>query len=192
MFVADGKTIPVGRSFELNGVQYPSNWLRLTSESEKAAVGISWVPDPQPFDSRYYWGRDDSGTLIPKRLEDELAVDPDGEPLLDSNGEQIVNTGLKTQFIAEQKQIAASLLAPTDWYITRQAETEVAAPAAVLAYRAAVRTACGEREAEIAEVTSVEGLKNLVQGAPKIYDEATDALIDNPNPFITPWPENVL
>ena len=186
MFVADGKTIPVGRTFTLNGVQYPSNWLRLTSEAEKAAVGITWVPDPEPVDTRYYW---DHG--IPKRLEDEPAVDENGDPVLDADGEQIINTGLKTQYIAEQKQIAGSLLAPTDWYITRQFETAVDVPAEILDYRAAVRSTSGAREAEIASVTSVEELKALLNNSPTIYDEVTESMVPNPAPFATPWPESL-
>ena len=185
MFVADGKTIPVGRSFTLNNVQYPANWLRLTSEAEKAAVGITWVPDPTPVDGRYYWSEGN-----PKRLEDEPAVDENGDPVLDADGEQVINTGLKTQFIAEQKHTAGTLLAPTDWYIVRQMETAEEVPAAVLTYRAAVRTACGAREADIAGCTSVGGLKSLMEGQPEVYDEATGSMVDNTAAFITPWPES--
>ena len=187
MFVADGKILRVGKAFTLGDTQYPANWLRLTSDAEKAAVGITWVADPTPVDTRYYWSEGN-----PKRLEDEPAVDENGDPVLDAEGEQVINTGLKTQFIAEQKQIAGSLLAPTDWYITRQAETAEEVPAAVLTYRAAVRTACGAREADISGCTNVGGLKSLMEGQPKVYDAATDSMVANTAPFITPWPENVL
>jgi len=185
MFVADGKTIPVGRSFTLNDVQYPANWLRLTSDAEKAAIGITWVPDPTPVDGRYYWSEGN-----PKQLEDEPAVDENGDPIVDSDGEQVINTGLKTQLITEQKQTAGILLAPTDWYIVRQMETTEEVPTAVLDYRAAVRAACGSREAEIASCTSVVELERLMKASPKVYDQATGSLVDNTAAFITPWPES--
>ena len=95
MFVtADGKVIPVDTPFTLGDLRFPSNWLRLTSEADKKAVGIRWVSDPEPVDNRFYWDKD-----LPKKIED-----------------------LKSQWVTQQKQTASTLLAPTDWYITRLVE----------------------------------------------------------------------
>ena len=190
MFVADGKTIRVGKAFTLNGIQYPANWLRLATERDKELAGISWVPDPEPYDSRFYWGRNESGTLLPKRLEDEPAVDENGDAVLDGDGEQVINTGLKTEWVQRQKEIAGSLLSPSDWYVTRKAEDPTAEiPAAVSTYRAAVRTTCGTREEEIKACTTTAELAALLTNQPKVYDEATDSMVANTEPFITPWPE---
>lgn len=134
MFVAGGKVIPVDVPFTLNGMQFPANWLRLSSEKDKKAAGIYWQPDPEPVDQRFYW---DHG--IPKDLED-----------------------LKKQWIAQQKQTAGTILAPTDWYITRQFETSLDVPVEILEYRAAVRRISGEREVQIAACESVGDLATLV------------------------------
>jgi len=134
MFVAGGKVIPVDVPFTLNGLHFPANWLRLSSEEDKKAAGISWQPDPEPVDQRFYW---DHG--IPKNLED-----------------------LNKQWIAQQKQTAGTLLASTDWYITRQFETSLDVPAEILDYRAAVRRVSGEREVQIAACESVSDLAELV------------------------------
>jgi hypothetical protein len=134
MFVAGGKVIPVDVPFTLNGLHFPANWLRLSSEEDKKAAGISWQPDPEPVDQRFYW---DHG--IPKNLED-----------------------LKKQWIAQQKQTAGTLLASTDWYITRQFETSLDVPAEILDYRAEVRRISGEREVQIAACESVGDLAELV------------------------------
>ena len=134
MFVAGGKVIPVDVPFTLNGLQFPANWLRLSSEEDKKAAGISWQPDPEPVDQRFYW---DHG--ISKDLKD-----------------------LKKQWIAQQKQTASTLLAATDWYITRQFETSLEAPAEILDYRAEVRRISGEREVQIAACKSVGDLAELV------------------------------
>lgn len=134
MFVAGGKVIPVDVPFTLNGLQFPANWLRLSSEEDKKAAGISWQPDPEPVDQRFYW---DHG--IPKNLED-----------------------LKKQWIAQQKQTAGTLLASTDWYITRQFETSLDVPAEILDYRSEVRRVSGEREVQIAACKSVGDLAELV------------------------------
>ena len=185
-FLLNGQPLRVGRPFtDADGVQYPSNWLRLASEADKAAIGITWEPDPAPVDTRFYWDHD-----LPKRLEDEPAVDKDGDPVVDADGVQIINKGLKTEWVAQQKQIAGSLLASSDWYVTRKAEDPTAEiPAAVATYRAAVRTTSGTREAEINACTTTEELAALLTNPAQVYDEATDSMVANTEPFITPFPE---
>ena len=97
---------------------------------------------------------------------------------------------MKTEWVAKQKEIAGSLLAPTDWYVTRKAEDPTAGiPAAVATYRAAVRTTSGTREAEINVCTTTEELAALVTAQPVVYVEATGAAEPNPEPFLTPFPE---
>jgi len=189
-FLLNGQPLAVDRPFSLpNGTQYPANWLRLSSEEDKAAIGIVWEPDPEPVDHRFYWDRNAEGELIPRLLEDEPAVDENGEPVLDAEGQPVINKGIKGQWKAQQKQTAGTLLAPSDWYIIRYQENGTEVPAAVLEYRAAVRAASGAREAEIAGVSSVEELKELVDGQPTIYDADSDAMVPNPGLFLTPWPE---
>jgi len=187
-YVLNGKKLRVGKAFvdPATSIQYPANWLRLASEADKAAIGVVWEVDPAPVDGRFYWSEGN-----PKRLEDENATDENGDPVLDADGNQVVNYGLKTQWTAQQKQIAGTLLAPTDWYVTRKAETDAAIPAAVLAYRASVRTICGTREAEIAACTTTDELVALLTNPAQVYDEATDSMVANTEPFITPWPEQV-
>jgi hypothetical protein len=196
MLVLDGKPLAYDRPFTHDGIQYPANWLRLSSPEEKAAIGIEERPNPPSWDQRFYWGYDNDGELIPKQLNDEPAFDEEGSPQLDDNGEPVLTTGLKTQWIATQKQIAETLLAPTDWYVVRKAETDAAIPADVLLYREQVRSICGDREAEIAACTSNEQFKELLFGAQEIVtleeDPDTGEMIEqrqaNPN-VATAWPE---
>lgn len=184
-FVLDGKTLRVGAAFtDANGTQYPANWLRLTTLAEKEAIGITEVPDPAPVDTRFYWDHD-----LPKRLEDEPAVDENGDPVLDADGVQIINYGLKTEWVAKQKEIAGSLLASSDWYVTRKAEDPTAEiPAAVATYRAAVRTTSGTREAEINACTTTEELAALLTNPAQVMNDDGE-MVANTEPFITPFPE---
>lgn len=47
--------IPIGVAFELDGVNYPSNWLEKTTEEERQKLGIYEVlPDADARDSKYY------------------------------------------------------------------------------------------------------------------------------------------
>ena len=169
----DGRKLRQGRSFtDSNGTQYPSNWLKLSSNEDKARVGITWKPDPAPFDSRYYYSAGN-----PRPVADGI----------DENGNEY--TGLKTNFAKEQKTTAGQMLSNTDWYVTRKAETGVDVPADVSTYRAAVRSVCNAREVEIASVTTTEELVALMKAPTQVYDLNTDTMVVNPEPYLTPWPE---
>ena len=67
MLVLDGKTLVYDRPFSHDGINYPANWLRLTTLAEKQAIGIVEQPDPvtQGYDQRFWWGVDN-----PKDLDD--------------------------------------------------------------------------------------------------------------------------
>jgi hypothetical protein len=136
--------IRVGRSWhDDNGITHPTNWA-VWSDEDKAAAGLVWEDDPAPYDSQFWWSAD-----TPKALDDVNEVDQNGQPILDSDGNQIVTLGLKSVHKAIVKKQAAGLLAATDWYVTRNAETGTAIPSDVTTYRAAVRTASGTIESAI-------------------------------------------
>jgi len=157
MLLLDGKQLVPGRPFTHNGIQYPANWLRLTSWEEKSAIGITEVPDPAPVDTRFYWDHD-----LPKRLEDEPAVDEDGDPVLDENGVQVINTGLKTQWKKQQDETAYSLLAPTDWYVVRKSEVGTEIPVGITSFRVGVRDISEQRKSAIGLATDVPSLVGIV------------------------------
>ena len=115
MFLLDNKTLPMDAPFKHNGVQYPANWLRLTSLEEKQAIGITEVEDTTvQYDDRFYWGPDRSKDL----------------------------TELKTLWTETVKQTANSLLSQTDWMVIRKVERDVAIPEATATYRTAVLAEC--------------------------------------------------
>jgi hypothetical protein len=162
MFMLNDRPLAVDTPFTHNGIQYPANWLRLSSASEKAAIGITEVADPVPHDDRFYWAPG-----VPKTLEDRAEVDKDGNPMLDADGKQIVTKGLKSTMIAQIKVTAGSLLSQTDWMVIRKAERNVEIPASIAAYRAAVVAAADANEAAISACASVEALAALQLNWPK-------------------------
>jgi hypothetical protein len=169
MFLLNNQPLAVDTPFTANEIQYPANWLRLSSAEEKAAIGITEVPDPVRADDRFYWNGD---STLPKALEDREEVDQDGNPMfvkvydpvtesmVDST-ERLVTKGLKSNFIAQVKQTAGTILAQTDWMVIRKAERDVAIPTATVAYRASVVAKATELEASITAVTTVEQLASL-------------------------------
>ena len=156
-FKLDGKTLPVDVAFTSKGINYPANWLRLTTLDEKKSIGITEVADPATYDQRVYWSESKA-----RELEDKNAKDKDGNLLKDSNGKQIVDIGLKTGWITIQKETASSLLTPYDWYIIRKIEETTDIPAEVSKYRDDVRSACSERETKIKAALDVTALKKLI------------------------------
>jgi len=142
MFLLSGNRLAEGTSFyDANGTQYPPQWLNVSTEEQKAAIGITWVADPAPFDTRFYWDTD-----LPKALEDKL--EEDGS----------TTKGLKTTFKAQVKDTANKLLAQTDWYVIRKAERSVDIPTNVVTKRATIITEADRLETAITSVTTVEAL----------------------------------
>ena len=133
------------------------------SDAEKTAAGLVWEDDPAPFDNRFYWAAD-----IPRALDD--VTEEDGS----------VTLGLKSQYKAQTKVTAGSLLAPTDWHVVKAAEVEsYSVPADVSQYRTDVRAASNTIEA------AIDGAADL---------DAFIALFDAPedgNAPINDWPDEV-
>ena len=116
----------------------------------------------------------------PKILEDRLEVNEDNTPMyvkvwdatansgqgamVDST-EQMVTKGLKSQYKAQFKQTANSLLAQTDWMVIRKAERNVAIPDDVATKRAAVLTECDRLIAAVTAASDMTAFITAVQSA---------------------------
>jgi len=163
------RVIRIGRSFTHGEITYPSNWIVKSSDAEKQAIGMIWEDDPVRVSDVYYWSGDINN---PKALEDKEEVDEDGNPLyvqvLDNtdpdnpvmvdSDERLVTKGLKSTMIAQVKHTAGTMLASTDWYVTRKVERNVDIPADVTAKRLAIVAESERLETAIAGVTTVEQL----------------------------------
>ena len=53
-FKLDNKILSTDVAFTSNGINYPANWLRLTTLDEKKAIGISEVANEATYDERFY------------------------------------------------------------------------------------------------------------------------------------------
>ena len=141
MFLLNGEPLAIDTPFTADDIQYPANWLRLSTLEEKEAIGITEVPDPEPYDQRFYWGYDADGNLIPK-----------------DHGE------LVEQWVAQTRTTAGTLLAPTDWQVIRQLDNGTEMPADVKASRQDIRTACNGKVAAIEATTSTDELAAYITG----------------------------
>ena len=152
MFMLYNKPLALDTPFTHNEIQYPANWIRLASQEERAAIGITEVDDPASYDDRFYWGVDN-----PKQLEDEIVIAEEGQDF--PTYEQ---KGLKSQWSAQIKDTTNKLLAATDWMVIRKAERDVAIPESTATYRAAVLVECDRLLAAIESAADVDELASTL------------------------------
>ena len=172
MYKVNNKPLPLDRAFTLGDIQYPANFLRLASEADKTALGITWEAEATRADDRFYWNGDINN---PKALEDREEVDEDGnpmyvkvlgevdgEPAMVDSDERLVTKGLKSQWVAQVKATAGTMLAGSDWMVIRKAERDVAIPADVVAKRAAIVAEADRLEVAINACADVAALIEVV------------------------------
>ena len=140
--LADGRPLAIDTPFAWGNVSYPANWLRLSSPEERAAIGITEVPDPPVYDQRFYWGYDQDGKLIPKD-----------------------HTQLVEQWTQQTRTTANTLLAPTDWIIIREADNGKPADPLLKTWREDIRLATGVKNTAIRDTADTAALAAYITGA---------------------------
>ena len=183
-FINNPKSVVIG------DVRYPAKIFQLWTTAEKEAIGIyEIISDKTNYKNPAYYNNTNStytfandkvteswGTATPKRLEDENAIDEDGNDILDNDGNQIINYGLKNEKKKIIKQQASGLLTPTDWYVGKASEVaDYNVPENITNYRSEVRAKSNEMENQIDSCTTVEELETLYT-----YTEKEDGTITRP------------
>jgi len=142
MFLLNGQPLAVDTPFtDAKGTKYPANWLRLSTAEEKAAIGITEVPDPAQYDQRFYWGYDAEGHLIPK-----------------DHGQ------LVEQWSQQTRTTAGTLLAPSDWMVIREADNGTVVSQDWKDWRESIRVAAGIKNAAIAMTADTDALAGYITG----------------------------
>ena len=139
MFLLNGVTLPTDAGFidPATGIQYPANFLRLSSPEDRAAIGITEAPGPAWYDQRFYWS-----------------------PELPKDHQQLVE-----QWVAQTRTTANTLLAPTDWQVIRESDNGKPMDAATKAERQRIRDAAGTKVAAINATTTTEELAAYITSA---------------------------
>jgi len=136
MFMLNGQPLALDTPFIAGHIQYPANWLRLTSLEEKLAIGINEVAEAPTYDDRFYWGPGN-----PKDIDT-----------------------LKANWTTNVNQMAYSMLAQSDWMVTRKAEIGTDIPDDWAVYRAQVRIDCAMNKDLITQAADTEALVAVVTG----------------------------
>ena len=130
--------------------------------------GAKEIIDGNREDERFYWVTFDSYSVgetyvtrnyvnTPKALEDVTETPEGGEP--------ITTQGLKSQYIAQFKQTANSMLSSTDWTVIRKVERNVDIPADVATKRAAILAECDRLTAAVTAAQDMPSFITAVQSA---------------------------
>ena len=135
-----------GTAFTLGDVQYPANWLNMSTAEEKAAIGLQEVViENQPADERFYW----------------VSENLDGATLTYVNTPKDLDT-LKSNWKDQVNNIVYTTLQPSDYMPARAFETGEPMDEAWKTYRSEVRAYATSTKESIDACTTVDELANIV------------------------------
>jgi hypothetical protein len=137
--------------------------------------GAREIVEGEQLDQRFYWVTFDRYDVqpdkvvrlyvnTPKALED-VTETPEGAT------KAVTTKGLKSQYVAQFKQTANSMLATTDWTVIRKAERNVDIPADVAAQRAKILAECDRLAAAVTAAQDMPAFILAVQSANWSSDE---------------------
>ena len=153
MLKLNNKPLSYDRAFTHDGIQYPANWLRLSSLEERNAIGITEESDAPSWDQRFYWGVDN-----PKD-----------------------HTQLVEQWVGQVKQTAGSMLSQTDWYVIRLSDSARPIPISVQQERSDIRRFSNEKEAAIEATTTTAELAAYVTSSGfTLWKELEEVVVEEP------------
>jgi len=185
------KTFNNPRKLVINDIRYSTKIYSLWSVEEKKAIGLYEVEydNTNKKDEEWYINTNQTltydssgdkvvasyGTATARLLENRNEVDDEGNPLLDSDGNQVVTKGLKTNKKEMIDRQCAGLLQDSDWRVIRAKETGATLNAGWKTWRASVRTKCNSMQDQIDGASDVDALATLFT-----YTEQEDKSVTRP------------
>ena len=142
----DGQYINEGQAFTIDGVQYPQNWLNLSTPEEKAAIGLEEViATNSPANDQYYWVSTElnKATLTyvntPKNLTD-----------------------VKSNALSTINNTAYTILQPSDWMVVKSVETSTPINPDWNSYRASVRATADSTRTAVTAAADVDAVATIM------------------------------
>lgn len=142
----DGQYIYAGNQFTIDGVEYPANWLNLSTAEEKAAIGLEEViATNSPANDQYYW----------------VSTELNEATLTYVNTPKDLDT-VKSNSITQINQTAYSILLPSDWMVVKSVETGTQVPANWNTWRQSIRTTADTSRTAVAAATDVDEVQTIM------------------------------
>lgn len=137
-----GQYIQEGTPFTINGVQYPANFLNLSTPTEKTAIGLEEViATNNPSNDKFYW----------------VSSSLSGAELTYTNTPKDLDTCKSTE-VSATRATAYSILLPSDWMVVKAFETSTPMDAAWSTWRSTIRA---ETEAQITAINACTTIEEL-------------------------------
>ena len=142
----DGQYIQENTPFTIDGVQYPANWLNLSTPEEKAALGLEEVvATNSPANDQYYW----------------VSTELNGASLTYVNTPKDLTT-VKSNALDQVNNIAYTTLQPSDWMVVKSVETSTKINADWNTYRANVRSCADNAKTMITGAPDVDAVAGIM------------------------------
>jgi hypothetical protein len=155
MYYANDRKLPLNRAFTLNDISYPSNWLAVASEQDRANAGIEQREEPvlRFKNEKFYYNTVQDGvvTSTPKDLD-----------------------MLKRGMIAQANRTAHQMLAQSDWMVVKQTETSTGILPQWADYRAAVRAEANRQCDHINAAPNIDSLETVKPNWPEDPDAVAE------------------
>ena len=143
----DGQYISEGNAFTIGDIQYPNNWLNLSTPEEKLAIGLEEViATNSPDNDTYYWVTStlNKASLTYTNIPKDLAQ-------------------VKTNAVSQINATAYSILLPSDWMAVKAFETSTPIDPTWNGWRAMIRTEAANAITAINAATDVDAVATAVQ-----------------------------
>ena len=142
----DGQYIQEGNAFTIDGIQYPQNWLNLSTPEQKAEIGLEEVvATNSPANDQYYW----------------VSTELNGPTLTYINTPKDLTT-VKDNAFTQVNSTAYSILLPSDWMVVKAFETSTKINADWNTYRANVRATADATRTAITGASDVNAVATIM------------------------------
>jgi len=142
----DGQYIQEGTQFTIDGVEYPSNWLNLSTPEQKEAIGLEEViATNSPANDQYYW----------------VSTELNEATLTYVNTPKDLDT-VKSSSVTQINQTAYSILLPSDWMVVKSVETNTPMSTEWNTWRQSIRTTADTSRLAVVEATDVDEVQTIM------------------------------
>ena len=142
----DGQYINEGQAFTIGDVQYPQNWLNLSTPEEKSAIGLEEVvATNSPANDQYYW----------------VSTELNGPSLTYINTPKDLTT-VKSNSLSQINNTAYTILQPSDWMVVKAFETSTPINPDWNTYRASIRATADSTRTAVTAAQNVDAVATIM------------------------------
>jgi hypothetical protein len=144
--------IPAGSQFTWNGIDYPSNWVNLSSPEEKAAIGMVDVIYGQQANDQYYWVQQNDPVYNSQANQVDITFTNTPKDL----------TSVKTNAFNQINATSYSILFPSDWMVVKGVETSTPVNPDWNSWRASIRATADSTRTAVTSAADVDAVQTIM------------------------------